>query len=495
MSPTDPGIAGAAARGSVVTLGTQLIRVLLSLASTVVLARLISPEDFGLLTLALSIVGLAELLRDFGLSNAAIQAHTLTRDQSSNLFWVNSALGLLATVLAWLAAPLVAALYSRDDLTLVIQLLSTMFLWNGIATQLRVKINRELRFFALNACDLIPVAVGLGAAVAAAAAGAGVWALVTQQQVVAFGGLVLAAALARWAPGLPNRRGDIRHLVRFGVHLLGTQLIAFFTKNVDSVALGIARHPGIVGQYDKAYTLMMVPLGQLQAPLTRVVLPTLSRAAANPALFLGYLRKAHLVYCYFFVTMFAVGAAIGQPLVELVLGPGWALAASVFVVLAIGGIFRSVVQIFYWTFLSLGLTAQQFRFFAVTYPLIGLLMVAGVAWGAVGVAVGHSVGYALYWLASAYWLTRLTKLNMWLLVRDFVRVIVSFSLPAALAAGVAALVLHGTIVQVVGGLLAALAAMTLSAAVSSTVRSELSFGLRFVRRGFRRPNERGGDHE
>jgi PST family polysaccharide transporter len=493
MPSIDTGIAGAAARGSVVTLATQFVRVALSLASTVVLARLISPEDFGLLTLALSIVGLAELLRDFGLSNAAIQARTLNRHQSSNLFWVNTSLGLVATALAWLVAPLVAALYGRDDLTPVIQMLSTIFLWNGIATQLRVRINRELRFLALNACDLIPVAIGLGAAIAAAAAGAGVWALVAQQQVVAFGGLVLAAALARWAPGLPHRRGDIRRLLRFGSHLLGTQLIAFFTKNVDSIALGIARHPAVVGQYDRAYTLMMVPLGQLQAPLTRVVLPTLSRVSANAEIFLGYLRKAHLVYCYFFVTMFAVGSAVGQPLIELVLGPGWTRAANVFVVLAIGGIFRSVVQIFYWTFLSLGLTAQQFRFFAVTYPLIGVLMVAGIPWGAVGVAVGHSVGYALYWLASAYWLTRITKRNMWSLARDFVRVLLSFSVPAAAAAAIAVFLLDGTLVQLIGGLLAASAAMIVSATVSSVVRSELRFALRFVRRGFVRSKEVGGD--
>ncbi len=491
MSPIDTSIAGAAARGSVVTLATQLLRVLLSLASTVVLARLISPEDFGLLALALSIVGLAELLRDFGLSNAAIQARTLSPHQSSNLFWVNSSLGLLAAGLAWLAAPLVAAMYSRDDLTLVIQLLSTIFLWNGIATQFRVKINRDLRFVALNACDLIPVAVALGAAVAAASAGAGVWALVLQQHVVTLGGLVLAATLARWVPGLPNRRGDIRHQLRFGSHLVGTQLIAFFTKNIDSVALGITRPAAVVGQYDKAYTLMMVPLGQLQAPLTRVVLPTLSRAAHDPERFLGYLRKAHLVYCYFFVTMFAVGCAMGRPLIELVLGPGWALAADVFVILAVGGIFRSVVQIFYWTFLSLGLTAQQFRFFAVTYPLIGVLMVAGTPWGAVGVAVGHSVGYALYWLASAFWLTRLTKLNLRLLVSDFARVLATFSVPAAIAAGIAVVLLPGVVVQVVGGLVAAATAMGVCVAASSTVRAELRFALRFVRRGFRRSREVG----
>ena len=101
----------AAARGTAVTLGAQAGRFALQIGSLVVLARLLTPEAFGLVAMATSVLGVAELVRDFGLSSAAVQAKHLSDGERTNLFWVNVGIGTACALLALGAAPLVARLY------------------------------------------------------------------------------------------------------------------------------------------------------------------------------------------------------------------------------------------------------------------------------------------------------------------------------------------------------------------------------------------------
>src|SRR5690606_25686425 len=125
-------------------------------------------------------------------------------------------LGLAASVLVFAAAPLVAALYSRDELYWIVQALSPIFALNGISSQFRVQINRQFRFAALNTCDIAPIAIALCVTIAMGVNGAGYDALVAQQVVAAATGLVLSVALARWWPSWPSRKGNVRNEVHYG---------------------------------------------------------------------------------------------------------------------------------------------------------------------------------------------------------------------------------------------------------------------------------------
>lgn len=469
----------------------QVIRIATNAVGTIVLARLLSPDAFGLMAIALVVVGLAELIRDFGLSSAALHERELSHEQASNLFWLNAGMGVVVAATVAAIAPLVARLFHYVELRNMLLVLSSVFLWNALSTQFRVKINREYRFLALSLCDIAPAVIGLGLAIVMAYEGYSYWSLVGQIQATALIGLILAALLARWRPGPPSRKGAIGKLVRYGWHLLGTQAVTAAVKSVDTLALGATATANLVGQYNRAYSLIMVPLGQIQAPMTRVVLPTLSRAADDREVYLAYLRKAHLVYVYFSVTLFLVGAALGPALVTFLLGPGWHTAGIVFAVLALGGCFRSLVQVWYWTFLSLDLTRQQLRFTLVVYPLIGAFMVAGAAWGPVGVAIGHSVGFAGYWAVSLWWLMRLTGLHLGPLAKDFARVAACFSLPAAAAAAAVGLVVTSPPMAVLAGCIAAAVATFACICVNRRVRQEVRYSLAFVKSGFSKRGSTG----
>lgn len=160
-----PSLARSAARGSLVTLVAQAVRIGTQFVSIFVLARLLDSVDYGYLAMVLAIIGVAELVRDFGLSAAAVQSRSLSNAQQSNLFWLNSLIGLVSSVLVLAVSPLIALLYGEPALTPITLALAPIFLLNGIATQFRARMNRDLRFVALAAADVLPQVAAFAVAI------------------------------------------------------------------------------------------------------------------------------------------------------------------------------------------------------------------------------------------------------------------------------------------------------------------------------------------
>ncbi len=428
------GLGSTAARGAVSTVFWQSNRVLLQLGSVVVLSRLVSPGDVGLLSMVVALTGFGELLRDFGLSMAAVQAKTLSPGQKSNLFWINAAIGLLLTIAVFLLSGPIAAFYGEPDLVVIAQWISLTFLMNGLATQFRSELNRRLRFTALSLSELVPQALGLGVGIAVALETGSYAALVAQQLTMAACGLAFVVLTARWWPGLPDRHSPIAPLLRFGAGLAGTQSLAYVTKNIDNVAIGYVWGPAVLGIYGRAYQLVMMPLGQFTAPLSRVAIPVLTRLADDPAAFLRYLRAGQSATAFFSCATYGLIFGLADPFVRVALGEQWLAMVPIVQALSVGGIFRALGQASYWIFVTKGLTGRQFAFYLVTQPMIIAMMLAGLPWGGVGVAIGHSIAYAFFWYAQLRHAGRVASLDSGVLLRDGAAVALVVALPVILIA-------------------------------------------------------------
>jgi O-antigen/teichoic acid export membrane protein len=391
-------LAGQAARGTATTLGGQWLRFVLQLGTLAVLARLLAPGDFGLVAMVLAIAGVATLLGDFGLSLAAVQAAELTHQQRSTLFWLNLAIGVvLAGGLQALAGP-AAAFYGHPEVSGIMQVVAVVFVLNAAAAQFKAETSRRLRFRWLAGADVLAQLLGSAAAVVVAVLGGTYWALVTQQIVVAATTLVVVVVAAGWWPGLPRRRSGIGPLVRFGGNTLGVQLVTYVTSNVDSVLIGRVWGPLALGTYDRAFQIFRLPMQQIAAPLTRVALPVLSRVT-DPDDFSHYVQRAQLGLAYGMGGAYFLAAGLAGPGVELVLGPGWASTATTLRVLALGGPFQALGFVYSWVFLARALTRVQLRVTLVTRPVMVVLMLVGVHYSPLGVAVGASAGLLLNWVA------------------------------------------------------------------------------------------------
>src|SRR5690554_2285850 len=335
-----------------------------------------------------------------GLSASAVRAPKLPVAERTNLFWASVGLGVAIALVVLAATPAVVALYGDDRLSRVVPALAVVFVLSGLNTMYRVQLGRDLRFGALAGADIVAQLLGAVTGIVLAWNGAGYWALVVQQVVAALVALSVNVANSRWLPGLPVRGVSIREHLRFGVTVLGTQALSYVTKHVDAVALGATAGATVLGWYNRAAQLVLVPLNQVNTPLTRVALPVLARAHAEHDRFVRAARRAQLVACYVTAPLLAAVAGLARPLVEILLGPGWDPVVPLLSLLAIGGAFRSVAQLSYWLFLSSGNPGAQLRLDLWCQPLMVAVILGGLPWGATGVAVGLGVAWFGYWLAG-----------------------------------------------------------------------------------------------
>jgi len=476
----------AAARGASITLLAQLYKTVLQLVATMLLARMLSPGDFGLIAMVLSVIGISEIFRDFGLSSAAIQAKSVSKAERTNLFWANTGLGVLAATIVAASAPLIALLYGDDRVVPIVLALSFSFVLSGMVTQYTADMSRRLMFRPLAVIEMLSPTLALGIAVVMALTGAGYWALVVQQLVSLAVLLALSVIAARWVAGLPRRDVSIRRFMKYGAALFGTQIIAYLTKNVDNIAIGVVWGATPLGYYDRAYQLLMAPLRQINAPMTRVALPVLSRVHEDRARFEHYLLRAQIVGGYVTATVFAVAAGMAEDIVLIVFGAAWLPIVPIFVVLAFGGILRAVSQISYWIFLASGHPGAQLKMYLVTRPLMILVIVAGVPWGAVGVAIGSTVAYSLHWIISLIWACRVAGVRVRPLLLNTLRILITVSIPAGIVSWLVTLLEWPPILTILMGLCAVVGYLAAAAAVSASVRREFAviaeFGLRALGR-------------
>ncbi len=450
-------LAGRAARGAFATTLGLGARLVIQVGGVVVLARLLSPHDYGIVAMVLAIVGVGDLLRDFGLSSAAIQAPHLTTGQRDNLFWTNSGIGLaLGGVTLALAHP-IAAFYDTPELVPVTYALSGMFLLNGMTTQYRASLVRTMRFRLVAAVDVLSPAIALVVAVVMAVQGAGYWALVVQQLTAAASGLVLFALAGRWVPGRFDRGAPMRPLYSFGAHLLASQLVGYLANNVDSLTIGHRFGAAPLGLYNRAFQLLMNPLNQVRAPSTTVALPVLSKAGTTPQ-FDRIVKVGQLTLAYPVCVGLAVVVGVAEPVVDILLGSDWSGVAPLLRLLAVAGAFQTLAYVGYWVYLARGLTRQLLHYSTVSAVIRITCVLVGSVWGVVGVAAGYAIAPMLAWPLSLWWLSRITPVPVAALYRGAGRALsVGAVTGAAASATTWALDGRSPWLQAVAGVLAGLA--------------------------------------
>jgi O-antigen/teichoic acid export membrane protein len=386
---------GRSVRGGVVTLFSQACKFGLQMGSTVVLARLLRPEDFGLVAMVTVCTTFAMAFKDLGLSTAAIQRPRINHGQISTLFWINVAIGLTIAVAVIALAPLIAWFYKEPRLIPVTIGLSVAFVFGGLTVQHQALLRRRMQFYTMGIIEIIAMAAGVTAAVIASAVGAGYWSLVLLHVIPS---VVLAVGTwikMPWRPGWPRRGAGVREMLCFGGNVSAASVLNHFGSSVDRVLIGRFWGATVLGFYSKAFSMLTLPLAQMNPPIAAVALPAMSRLVERPECY----RKSYL-------SVLEKLASISAPLVawmivcsnwlcDLLLGPQWAPAASVFSVLGYAGLLLPVWNSTGWVFMSQGRAKDHLRFHMLDSVCKVVSVVAGLRWGGIGVAVGVAVRYYL----------------------------------------------------------------------------------------------------
>lgn len=388
------------AGGARVTLLSQWVKFAVQLASFIVLARLLSPSDFGVVAMVAVVVSFATLLADSGLTLAGIQAESLSDKHQDNLFWLNTVTGAAAMVLVALSGPLLALFYDDDRVIALSIVLSVSLLLNALAVQFRVVINRQSRFGALAAEDVTSAVVGFFVATVMALSGAGYWALAGQ--VVAQSAVLMTMAIfqARWLPHSPNRLARMGGLLWFGTNTLGLQVLNLASRSVDVMSIGRAQGSEALGLYSRANQLVAMSFQQLVTPLTRVMLPRLAQEQSKESLNATLLRLQRIIV-YAILAVISALASVAEPLVVAVLGEAWSPMAVIVQVLCVGAAFQALGYIYYWGFLAVARSGTLLLsdLPGRVFMIVGAIVVAG--WGVLPVAWVMSIGLVIIWLFSA----------------------------------------------------------------------------------------------
>ncbi len=439
-----------------------------------VLSRLLTPSQVGLVAMATSIIGVADIVRDFGLSSAALQAKSLSTDERTNLWWVNVAIGTVCAIAIACLAPVIARAYDDPRVQPVVLALSVQFILSGANTQYRVDLARHMRFSALATTDVGAQALSVAVAITAALVGAGYWAIVMQQLTFAGTSMVVNVLMCRWLPGPPRRGVPMRRFFTFGGSVLGTQALGYAMNNVDNVAIGAVWGAAPLGLYNRAYQLLAVPLTQLNAPLSRVTLPVLSRVQDDTPTLQRYTQRFQLISCYTLGMGFGLAAGLAAPLVLILFGAQWTAVTPLFVVLAAGSIFKAFDQVPYQVYLAKGLTRQLLKFYLISRPIMLLMILAGLPWGPVGVATGHLIAACLHWIVAQKLVSRLAGIDSRPLFSQSARALLVLILPAALLERAACHLLTNPAGQIALGLLFASAWLVSMYLVVPAVRRDLN---------------------
>lgn len=388
-----PGVdlTGRSLRGGAVTLTAQLAKLLLSLGVLAILARLLTPGDFGLQAMAMVFVGFAGQLKDFGLSTATLQSRTITHPQVSALFWINVAFsGALAGTIA-LAGSAIAAFYQNTAMTDIVQVLAIGIFVSGLGSQHLALLRRQMAFRALATTEICGLAVGGIVGIGLAFAGAGYWALVAMHVAQALATSLTAYYFCPWLPGRPDFGVDTRRMIRFGSNLALFNIVNYVTRNADDALVGRYVGETALGAYARAYSLLMLPMRQLSTPIKAVTLPALSRLQDNPTEFRSYFLKSVEILALLTMPTVVIMGVLADEIVLLVMGPQWDFAAELFKVFALFAFFQAVPIAGSWTVTALGRSDRLLKWGTLQACIAVPVFLAGLPWGAMGVAVAATI--------------------------------------------------------------------------------------------------------
>jgi PST family polysaccharide transporter len=277
------------------------------------------------------------------------------------------------------------------------------FLFGGLAVQHEALLRRQMRFLSLAIVEVASLLIGITVAVVLAWRGFHYWALIFSQLTQGLSYTIGVWIVCRWRPGLPARGSGVRSMLVFGRNLTGFSVVNYFARNLDNLLIGKFWGSQQLGLYAKAYQLLLLPIEQINTPIAAVAVPALSRLNDEPERYRqAYLRILEKVAI---LTMPGVALMImtSDWITLIVLGPQWVNAARIFALLGIAGLVQPIANTTGWLFVTQSRTHHMFQWGLIGSTIIILSIVAGLPWGAVGVAASYSITFVVVVLPALLW--------------------------------------------------------------------------------------------
>lgn len=375
----------------------------LNIAVIIVLARVLTPNEFGTVALLAIFLGLANALVEGGFGQALVQRQDITEEDKSTVFWLSLVSGVILTGCLLAIAPHIASFFDLPILLPIANIMSLGVLFGGFASVHRALLTKELAFQKLTFTRIASSIVSGGAAIWLALAGYGVFALAWQATLAALMTTLMLWFLADWRPTRVFRLSSVRRLFRFGGYMLASTILETIYSRAYTLLIGTFSGTVQLGYFARAESTARIVSGVIIHPISQVAFPAFSQMNKDIPAMAAAMRSAIQASMLFNTTAMLGLIGVAGPFVRGIFGDQWAPAIPLLQVLCVGGILMPLHALNLRAMMALGRSDLFFRL-EVVKKLIGIaILLAASFWGSLGIAWGIVLaGFVSFFINTWY---------------------------------------------------------------------------------------------
>ncbi len=373
-----------------------------SCIANIVLARLLTPSDFGAIGMLTIFVLIATTFIDGGFGSALIQKKEPTQTDYSTIFYINIVVSVLLYLLLYVSAPYIAEFYRMEILKNVLRVLGVILILNALCMIQTNRLKKNLKFKKFSIISLIGIVTGASIAIVMASRGYGVWSLVWMQLINNGTATLLFWIFGQWKPSWAFSIDSVKQLFGFGSFLLLSNLINNTCNNIQGLIIGRMFSPAIMGYYSQARKLEEIPSTSISTIVDNVSYPVMSGYQNNHPQLVYVLRKFIAVLAFLTIPVMLLLIIIGKPLVILLFSEKWVPCVPYFQILCLGGIALYLQSINYNAIAAIGRSRELFKWTLIKRGIALGLIIIGSFFGIYGLLVGTALGSWVVYLCNSY---------------------------------------------------------------------------------------------
>ncbi|WP_041916468.1 oligosaccharide flippase family protein [Desulfocapsa sulfexigens] len=378
-------------RGGIVTVVAEAVIFILYIASISLLSRLLVPDDFGVVAVVTAAVAIVLSIQEAGVADVIVRLPTVSREQFDKAFWFNLTLAGFLCVFVVLLAPVLGWIYKDSRITNITLSFAGVIFLSNLPIINTALLKRRLLMGRVALIKTVSFAFAVSVAAYAAISGLSYWSLVILQLTKVGSTLLLTFFLCPVFPSSPNPSNKVKGIVKDGSYFSAGAFFASVGRNADNLLVGFFNGNAVLGEYNRAFALLLMPLSQLVTPVGSVAIPVLSRLAGEPERYKNAYVQITTRLLMLTTPGIAILVVIAEPLCQVVLGPGWGQVPVLFRWLGIAGIVQPFTISLSWLMVSQGRAYEHFRNMLINTILLVLLFFLSAPHGAESLAMAYGV--------------------------------------------------------------------------------------------------------
>jgi PST family polysaccharide transporter len=362
---------------------------LINLILNIILARLLSPYEFGIIAIIAIFVGFLQIFKDFGFGNILISTKDVDDLDYSTVFWTNLGLGVLLSSLLYMSSPWITIFYKEPILENLIDVISLLFIVQAFNFVQVIKLTKKLQYKKLAIVSFVSILISGTIGIISALNGLGVWSLIMKDLSQALVYLILIWRLSSWKPSFQFSFNRFKYFLNSGSALLGTKLLNYFSRNIDNILIGKFIGAPELGVYNRAYSFMTFPIYKITGVLSSVLFPSFSIIQDNMKRITDIFLKSVQITSFIVFMIMGLLYINASEFVLLVLGEQWIEVIPLLKILALPSALQSITLLTENIFRAQNKYRLEFKLNILVSISLAIAIIIGLQWGILGVAYAY----------------------------------------------------------------------------------------------------------